>query len=165
MRLSKKLLAILLLSLGLSNVSSAKDLNPWRDCGIGAMIFTDVPVGAIISNLIWDLGTTALTSSGASKETCKGQTVAAAKFITHTYANLEEQTVKGDGKHLHAMLNILGCNDSSHQGIIHSVRSRFGNTLKSRDYNAQATVAKAENYYNLVNATIKKDYPTQCNIS
>jgi len=165
MRLSKKLLAILLLSLGLSNVSSAKDLNPWRDCGIGAMIFTDIPVGAIISNLIWDLGTTALTSSGVSKENCKGQTVAAAKFITHTYANLEEQTVKGDGKHLHAMLDILGCNDSSHQGIIHSVRNRFSNTLQSSNYSAQAPVAKAENYYNLVNATIKQDYATQCNIS
>ncbi|MDQ7075781.1 MAG: DUF3015 family protein [Gammaproteobacteria bacterium] len=165
MRLSKKLLAVLLLSLGLSNVSFAKDLNPWRDCGIGAMIFTDVPVGAIISNIIWDLGTTALTSSGMSKEMCEGQKVAAAKFITHTYANLEEQTVKGDGKHLHAMLDILGCDQSSHTGIIHSVRNRFSNTLNNTQYSTQATVAKAEGYYNLVNATIKQNYATQCNLS
>lgn len=38
-----------------SNSAFADDkLNPWRDCGIGAMIFPTVPAGAVISNIIWD---------------------------------------------------------------------------------------------------------------
>ncbi|MFT6992708.1 MAG: hypothetical protein ACJASL_004709, partial [Paraglaciecola sp.] len=33
-------------------------LNPWQDCGLGAMVFPDNGVAAAISNVIWDLGTT-----------------------------------------------------------------------------------------------------------
>lgn len=33
--------------------SNKKVLNPWTDCGIGAMIFSQYPVAAVISNVIW----------------------------------------------------------------------------------------------------------------
>ena len=44
------------------NAMAQDDINPWKHCGIGAMIFDDNGAAAAISNIIWDLGTTALST-------------------------------------------------------------------------------------------------------
>lgn len=117
-----------------SNSAFADDkLNPWRDCGIGAMIFPTVPAGAVISNIIWDWGTTAVTSNASSPDTCEGETVKVAQFIEQTFAPLEEQTANGNGQHVTAMLNILGCNANTHNSIIKNVRTSYAKELASSD--------------------------------
>ncbi|MBI3771765.1 MAG: hypothetical protein HY272_03590 [Gammaproteobacteria bacterium] len=73
MKALKKLFAISVLMLSLPVAGHAEGgvippsqmKNPWLDCGIGAMIFTETKWAAVTSNVIWDLGTTAVTS-GAS---------------------------------------------------------------------------------------------------
>src|SRR5688572_5993856 len=37
--------------------------NPFSDCGIGAALFPKTGWAAVTSNVIWDIGTTALTSA------------------------------------------------------------------------------------------------------
>jgi len=140
----------------------AKDLNPWTDCGIGAMIFDNTKWAAAISNVIWDLGTTAVTSAGLSKQTCSGKNAKVAMFIGTTYANLEDETVKGDGQHLHAMLNIMNCDSAAHENIIGSVRSEFGQSLRDETYASKSSLEKAEGYYNLVQAKVSGQYAHQC---
>lgn len=139
--------------------------NVWRDCGIGAMIFSDIPVGAVISNIIWDLGTTATTSHLSSPDTCKGKSVAAAAFIHETYANLMDETVIGEGKHLHSLLNIMECSKSAQPGIIKSMRDGIPALLEQQDYLEQPALIKSENYYNLMNESILNGYSGQCNNS
>ena len=145
-------------------VSSAeeKKLNPWTDCGIGAMIFKKTPVAAVISNVIWDLGTTAVTSAGVSEHTCEGEDAQAALFVNKTYANLAEETAKGDGQHVTAMLNILGCEESSHADIISSVRTDFAQSVQNPAYLGKSSTSKAEDYYNIVQASVSGKFAKQC---
>ncbi|WP_235956226.1 hypothetical protein [Grimontia sedimenti] len=49
------------------------------------MIFNDIPAAAGISNVIWDLGTTAVSSNISSQETCEGSRVKAAMFIQDNF--------------------------------------------------------------------------------
>lgn len=143
-------------------ISFAGDKNPWTDCGIGAMIFDETPAAAAISNIIWDLGTTAVTSAGTSENTCEGKDVAAASFITETYASIEEETVKGEGEHLNAMLEIMGCESAAHSAIINSVRADFTQSLQAASYTDQSSVEKAQQYYNIMQNQITANYSQQC---
>jgi hypothetical protein len=56
--------------------------SPYTDCGIGAALFKETDWAAISSNVIWDLGSTALTSATMSPETCSKQKV---KVATHNH--------------------------------------------------------------------------------
>ena len=169
MKMLKKIATVLFLLLTVApTVASAADsanskaLNPWTDCGIGAMIFTNTAWAAAISNVIWDFGTTAVTSAGLSKQTCSGSNAKVAMFIGTTYANLEEETVKGNGQNIHAMLNIMNCDPASHENIISSIRSEFGQSLRDAAYADKTTLVKAEEYYNIVQAKASVEYAHQC---
>ena len=163
----KKIVAVSALLLAFPTISSAaeeKPLNPWTECGIGAMVFSSTPWAAAISNVIWDFGTTAVTSAGTSKHTCEGRHVAAAYFINETYANLEEETIKGDGQHVSAVLNIMGCNSAAHEGIIGSVRSELGNSMSAASYNEKSTQEKAQDYYNILQNQVSGAHAQQCQV-
>ncbi len=166
--LKKIATALLLLMAIVPTIASAADtmtikkLNPWTDCGIGAMIFTDTGWAAAISNVIWDLGTTAVTSNVSSQNTCGSSNAKVAMFIGTTYANLEDETVKGNGQHLQAMLNIMSCDPASHENIIRSVRSEFSQSLRNADYTQKASLVKAEEYYNIVQAKVTGEFAQQC---
>jgi len=164
MKLTKRFaLLILGIMLAFPVVSFAEEqINPWTDCGLGAMIFSKYPAAAGISNIIWDLGTTAVTSSAITPASCAGKNVAAAKFITDTYSNLEEDTVKGEGQHVTAMLDIFGCEKVSQKGIIESVKADFGETLKNSTYSSKSIVEKAQGYYNIVTDKVTGEYAQSC---
>lgn len=145
--------------------AEVKKLNPWVDCGIGPMLFKETQWAAVSSNIIWDLGTTAVTSNVSSPETCEhANKVAAARFINETYANLEEETVKGNGRHVTAMLDIMGCEGSSHAGITNAVRADFGLTVGQSDYLQKTDQAKAEAYYNIVMAKVTGKFAQSCRV-
>jgi len=139
-----------------------KNLNIWVDCGLGAMIFDETGWAAVISNVIWDWGITATTSHQSSPDQCGSKNAKTAMYIGTTYANLAEETAKGDGKHLHAMLDIMGCDSTSHGGIIASLRSEFSQYLRNPDYVAKASLVKAEDFYNIVQTAISGGYTQQC---
>lgn len=169
MKTFKKIASALFLSLAVvpavasaADAANSKNLNPWTDCGIGAMIFDNTTWAAAISNVIWDLGTTAVTSNASSQNTCSGKNAKVAMLIGTTYANLEEETVKGNGQHLHAMLNIMNCDPSSHENIISAVRSEFGQYLRDASYSEKTSLMKAEGYYNIVQAKVSGEYAHQC---
>jgi hypothetical protein len=83
-------------------------------------------------------------------------------LIGTSYANLEEETVKGDGKHLQAMLGMMNCDTAARGDIIRSVRTDFNRSLGNAAYAEQATMVKAESYYNLVQAKVAGEFASQC---
>ena len=82
--------------------------NPFTDCGIGAALFPNTGWAAVTSNVIWDVGTTAVISATASPETCSGSSAQAAKFINDTYDSVIEDTARGDGEYVATLLEIYG---------------------------------------------------------
>jgi len=128
--------------------------NPWADCGIGAALFSDTKWAAVISNVIWDIGITAVISATASPQTCSGKHVAAANFINQTYANLAEETAAGKGEHLSAVLNLLECRVDRHPEAIAQVRRATAALVSAPSYVDQSHVQKASAYYTAVESAV-----------
>jgi DUF3015 family protein len=149
----------------LERASKDEGLNPFTECGIGAMIFDETKWAAVLSNVIWDFGITATTSAVSSKNTCEGKKVAAALFINETYVNIEEETANGGGAHVTAMLNILGCDSAAQQEILSSVRADFGNSVINASYAQKSVTEKAQDYYFLVEKKVSGQYANQCQAS
>lgn len=126
--------------------------NPFTDCGIGAALFPNVHWAAVTSNVIWDIGTTAVTSATASPQTCSGKRVAAAIFINDTYEKLAEETARGQGEHLNAVLNILGCDSTRRAEVIDVARGAMSETVATPGYATQRRLDKAADFYGIVEA-------------
>jgi len=125
----------------------------YKDCGIGAALFKN-DTGAIISNVIWDLGTTALTSATASPDTCEGFNADAASFILDSYDSLVEETAKGQGTHLDTLMSIVELSDKRKSHVITTVRARMADVVASSSYLETDKIEKAELYYNSLMAAI-----------
>ncbi|ANG61139.1 hypothetical protein A8C75_00820 [Marinobacterium aestuarii] len=125
--------------------------NPYVNCGIGAALFPATHWAAVTSNIIWDLGTTAVTSATSSPETCNKRNVQVAQFILDTYDNLAEETAQGQGEHLSAMLEIMACQQSAQPSVISAVRGQMGQQIGVAGYAEQTKIEKAAIYYDLVN--------------
>jgi hypothetical protein len=156
-------LLVTTMSTSFAQDSKSKDLNPWTDCGIGAMIFTNTAWAAAISNVIWDLGTTAVTSNVSSQNTCSSSKASkVAMLIGTSYANLEDETVQGGGQHINAMMTVLSCEPSSQAKIIQSLKEDFTQSLQSTENVALTEQAKAGAYYNMVQAKVNGQFASQC---
>jgi hypothetical protein len=140
------LLVVLSVCMMVETASAAK--NVWRECGIGGMLFKETGWAAIVSNIIWDLGSTATSSNMSSADLCEGKAASTAQFVNETYANLEEETAVGSGTHLVTMLDILGCDQAVHAPIINSMRSDLQQRMASPGYSSETKMQKAEAYYN-----------------
>ena len=131
-----------------SMAASAKNPNPWTDCGIGALIFSEVEGAgkalAAISNIIWDLGTTGSSSSSSSPGTCAGADVTAALFIQENIEIMEEQLAMGSGSHLTTVMEIYGCEGSAQPAISTDLRQGFKATSADESYWNGNKAEKAE---------------------
>lgn len=121
------------------------DINPWQHCGIGAMIFTSNGVAAAISNIIWDLGTTAVSSATISPDTCNSELINVALLIDASYDQLAMETAQGSGEHLNAALNLVGC--SATEANVASLRADLTSVATSANYAEMAHEDKAYSYY------------------
>jgi hypothetical protein len=121
--------------------------NPFVDCGIGAALFPETPWAAVSSNVIWDVGTTAVISATASPQTCSGKEMEVAMFIGNTYEKLAEETAAGQGEHLTTVLNLFDCGPAQHAGAMQELRSAMGREVSAKNYMGQSKLEKASNYY------------------
>ncbi|WP_337880206.1 DUF3015 family protein [Rheinheimera sp.] len=122
--------------------------NPYADCGIGAALFTETKALAVTSNVIWDLGTTAVTSATASPETCNGKKVAVATFILQSYDPLMEDTARGQGKHLDTLLGMMEVSAQDKAAVITSLRQSMAANLASAQYLSAGKIEKSAQYFN-----------------
>lgn len=128
--------------------------NPFSDCGIGAALFPRHRVPAVTSNVIWDIGTTAVTSATASPETCSGREVQAAAFILDSYDQLAEETARGAGEHITALLNLMGVAEQDRVAVIGNVRASMVQRLADRGYASAEKVQKSSAFYDSLVAAI-----------
>lgn len=170
---ASKLAAIIIVitSIGASGIASADEQktsgsgpSPYRDCGIGASLFPDTHWAAISSNVIWDLGSTALTSATASPETCNGKGAKVAQFIVDTYANVIDETARGDGEHLTAMLELYGCEAKSHAGIVTAIRPHLAKDVAAPGYQAMTLLEKSERYYLALDEQVRGTFASNCSV-
>ncbi|AUJ68521.1 MULTISPECIES: DUF3015 family protein [Pseudoalteromonas] len=134
---------------------ASDSVNPWQECGIGAIIFPDNGAAAAISNIIWDLGTTAVSTKISSVESCAGREVKTAMFIQQTFPTLEQEIAEGQGEYVSAMLAVRGCDAAATADIVTAIRN---------DYAAQPA-NNAEALYNIVETRVSTSYSAQCNAS
>ncbi len=141
--------------------------NVWRECGIGGMLFSspDYAWAAIISNVTWDMGTTATSSAVTSPDLCEGSKASAAQFIYQNYAVLEEETAAGQGVHLSAVLGVLNCHSQSHEAVVGQVRSGLLDLVSQPQYGEKTTNQKAEDYYNLLIQALESGFSSECRLS
>ena len=142
--------------------SSAFAKNIWRDCGIGALIFTETGWAAVTSNITWDLGITATSSATSSEGQCAGKSASVGKFLYQNYAMVEEETVMGEGQYLSSVLDILECKRESRPQIIKSIRSKLNKDLNSSDFESRNKIQKTELYYNNLFNVINSNFSESC---
>lgn len=128
--------------------------NPFSDCGIGAALFKDTEWAAVTSNVIWDLGSTAVTSGTMSPQTCSKQNVKAALFIRDTYTQIAEDAARGNGEHLSAALEIFECG-AGKQGAVNAVRSDMGKAVAAPGFNDQQHLEKAGQLFNIIDSAAR----------
>ena len=148
MKIKYFIVASFIAIIGLSSASAQEEesiSNAYEQCGIGAILFPNNKSGAMISNIIWDFGTTAYSSQTSSPGTCNGASVTAAVFIDETYPVLEEQFVKGGGANVAALMSILNCSENSHQQIIEHVQAGLSTSFSDSDFATQSQLDKAKN--------------------
>ncbi|MEO0576160.1 MAG: DUF3015 family protein [Pseudomonadota bacterium] len=136
--------------------------NPFTDCGIGAALFPNTHWAAVTSNVIWDIGTTAVISATASPETCQGGSALAARFINEVYDSVLADTARGDGDHLVALMEIYGCESSVQGDIVNAIRSDVGTSISADGYTSLEPVEKAEQLFHIVDSEIQANYSTSC---
>ncbi len=143
------LFAVILL-VGLGSMP-AKAVNPYRDCGIGAALFPTNGTAAAISNAIWDLGSTAITSATLSPETCSSETVDTAKFILETIDNLESDVARGEGEHVEALASLMQCDGTTNLADVTS--SGYASFVSSEEYQSASKMNKALAFYGILKAS------------
>ena len=136
----------LLLSLTMFSVNSFA-ANPYTDCGIGAALFPNTSWAAVTSNVIWDVGTTAVISATASENTCSGSTVAVAKLIHDKYDLLETDIMLGSGSNMAALAGLLQCDDSI---MPSSVATDLSEILAAEDYASSSRIKKSSNLFDAI---------------
>jgi len=143
-----------------SSASVNANPNPYTECGIGALVFNnpdvidDVPIAAVITNIIWDLGTTAVISATATPETCTGAAIETAMFINDSYDSLVEETARGEGEHLSAMLSMAGCATAEQSQAAALIRSDVADVVTAEGYQATTQLEKSSAYYDAMQRNV-----------
>jgi hypothetical protein len=155
----KKLVIATLFTLACSSsVIAQSGPNPYKDCGIGAALFANTPWAAVSSNVIWDVGTTAVISGTASPETCSGSEYKTAMFINETYESLEQNFVQGEGQFIDTLSSIMACDSVASDILTQEVREK----MIEQDTTDKTRLQKAENMYlNIMGTEAAKSCATE----
>ena len=154
----KKLLLVLLLigamiasvSITYAEEKETKDLQGiFEECGIGALLFPDWPLGASVSNFTWDWGTTATTSGLTTPESCKGGKAKLAFYLYNSYDSIEKDLAKGDGKYLD-MLVVLSEKTGEKENFVQDLREKLRGAVESNCYSCKDRLEKAKLMYTMI---------------
>ena len=109
---------------------------------------------AAVTNVTWDLGTTAITTNISSPDSCAGGKGKVAAFIHDSYDLLENDLARGNGEHLDTLISLSGINLESQHELLSVLRNDFINTVASPSYSTQSRFEKSENLFNALYARI-----------
>lgn len=154
----KKLLLLAVIALfpvsSIAGESKAQGSGPniYTECGIGAALFPNIGWAAVISNAIWDMGSTATTSAFSSPQVCQPKKVKAARLILETLPELEKDVASGEGKYLTALSETIGCDSSASNELNANIRQSYASVVSDENYGSKTRVERASDMYNTVKA-------------
>lgn len=138
----------------------------YKECGIGGALFgSSSPLLAMISNITWDLGTTAATSEMTDACSVDSAEVAAAIYIHEAYDLVETDISKGNGQYLNALTSILSCETKSVDQLIGEIRTEFADVIDASDYQGLEKSAKANALYELIKPHLSSSDSASCSLS
>ena len=126
----------------------------YTECGIGAIIAPNNEAVAAVTNVTWDLGTTAILSNLSSEETCEGGGGKSAALIFEAYPNIEKDLAIGDGAHLNALLDVVDVDAADRDAVKAELRERLASIATASDYSEQSRYQKAEQLFDALHETI-----------
>lgn len=148
LKLSLATLSVLVVT---SQAVQAKDFaDVYTDCGLGALIAPNNDAVAAVTNVTWDLGTTAISSNISSEDTCAGGKAKVAAFINDSYENIEKDIAKGEGKYLDKLVELANENKISNSEFIAKLRTDLSTSMASNDYSKLSKFEKSEKLYNSI---------------
>ena len=137
---------ILILAIGVFSLNSFA-ANPYTDCGIGAALFPNTSWAAVISNVTWDAGTTAVISATASEDTCSSGEAQTAMLIHDKLENLETEIMIGGGDIYASLSSAMGCNG---EDISNELKASYATVLNKKSYASDNRVQKSEVLYTML---------------
>lgn len=157
--------AMALAVVGMQNASAREFADIYTQCGLGAMIAPKNDAVAAVTNVTWDLGTTAISSEATTPDSCAGGKAQTAAYIYEVYPQLEKDLAKGDGAHLTALLTMAGCDTQAQDAVAHALRSDFATAVSEQGYTSQSRFQQAEGLHQRVHQRIESDFAQACPLS
>ena len=135
--------------------NAARDFGAiYIECGLGALIAPNTAWVAVITNITWDFGTTAITSELSSPQSCKGGQAKTAMMIYEAFPSIETELAQGRGEHLDALLLLAGRAKADHAALIVTLRTEFAKTVAKAEYSDMLRYERAEALYELFQAVV-----------
>ncbi len=151
--------AALTIAMSLTNVSIAQEASrdfktALEECFWGLILTREDQRGLSLGlNVVSGaLGSYAYTSATASADTfCSEKTASTASFINDAYPSLVEDTARGNGTHLLAVLELAGCDSKGQAAVIPMLRADLSSAMRAPGYESSAYIQKVHNMYQSVN--------------
>jgi hypothetical protein len=141
----------LVLSLAIAPATMAREFaDIYTECGLGAMIAPRNPAVAAVTNVTWDLGTTAISSNISSPDSCTGGQAKTAAFIHDSYESLEKDIARGHGEYLDTLMTLAEVSKDSQGKTVNNLRDTFASYVANQDYTNQTKFQKAERLYDIL---------------
>lgn len=127
----------------------------YSECGLGGIFGSAVndretsKIVAVITNVTWDLGTTASTSAYSSESTCANKKVRVANFINQSYEKLEKELAQGEGTYLDALTNLVFEEKAANAEYIAALRAKFATVVAEDGYSKLSRYEKVEKLYSI----------------
>jgi hypothetical protein len=141
-------------SIGAGSTAFAKERDlatTLTECGIGGIIAPTNKTMAIVTNVTFDLGTTAVSSNMSSAENCKGGQKKVAQLIQNAYPQLTADIAKGQGQNLDALSVAAQCGPTAGDKFKTQVRLQFGQSAAQGQGKTQ--LDKNEDLYGIVKSS------------
>lgn len=155
--------AALVAGVAFSPAAQARDFGQiYTQCGLGGLIAGSVPWLAVITNITWDLGTTAISSEATTPEACHGGKAQTAAFINDSAPQLEQDLARGQGAHLTALLELSGCSKEAQPAITSALRLDLAGALAAPGAATRSRYQQAEALFDLYTARLQADFALAC---
>ena len=138
------------------NASAAKDFDFQKiyvGCGLGGLIGSAVDnetasqVLAIITNITFDLGTTASISYYSSEDTCYNNKALTVAFINQSYEKLEKEIAMGKGEYFDALTALAVGQEGNSDEYQAKVRQQFSEVVADESYLQLSRIEKVEKLF------------------
>lgn len=134
----------------------------YTECGLGAMIAPNNSAVAAVTNVTWDLGTTAISSDASSADSCKGGKPKTAALILESYPQIEADLARGQGPFVSALLSAAGCNAEVHSSVTGALRADLARAVAAPAYGTQSRYQQAEGLHKALHQRLDSEFAQSC---